>query len=186
MNRAKITGFTLLEVMIVIAIIGILAAIAVPSYQDMLERNRLKQAAEGFKSDMQFARTQAIKLNQSVIVSRKTGGVVGVWCYGLTIRTGSKTSCDCNITDADDADAYCDIKRVPSTDSISTEMVAATVNNNTFSSRRGTISAGGVTFKTAKYAVRVVYSDVGRVRLCTPNPLPTGTTALPGTQTVCL
>lgn len=45
MNAQK--GFTLIELMIVIAIIGILAAIALPAYQDYTARS---QASEGFKA----------------------------------------------------------------------------------------------------------------------------------------
>ena len=176
-------GVTLPETVVVMAITAILLGFAVPSYKGMTERHRLRQAAESFKSDLQFARTEALKRSQNIVVSRLTGND-GNWCYGLAVRTASKSSCDCSVTDSS-ANNFCEIKRIMGGNFAHTNMDTAMINNNTFSFRRGTINAGGVTFSTNQYAVRIVFSDVGRVRLCTPNPLPTGKAALPNIQSVC-
>lgn len=176
-------GITLTETLVVVAITGTLLGFAIPSYQGMIERNRLRQAAESFKSDLQYARSAALKRSQNIVVSRQAGND-GAWCYGLAVRTASKTSCNCNETDPA-ANNFCDIKRIMGNNFTQTNMEAATINNNTFNSRRGTTNAGGATFSTSHYAVRVVFSDVGRVRLCSPDPLPADKEALPNIQTAC-
>jgi len=62
----KTTGFTFVELMIAIALISILSIIAVPRFNDLIPRYRLKAAARNIQANMQKARLQAIKENNTV------------------------------------------------------------------------------------------------------------------------
>ena len=75
-------GFTITEMLIVVAIMGILAAIATPYMGDMIRRQRIKTAAFDVFSSLAFARSEAIKRNTTVTIT-PTGG--GNWDRGWRI-----------------------------------------------------------------------------------------------------
>jgi len=65
-------GFTLLELMIVIAVMGILATIAAPNFMRYMAERRLNGAARMVMSDLMNARMLAVTLNRNVQVTFST------------------------------------------------------------------------------------------------------------------
>jgi len=59
-------GFTIIELMITVTIVGILTAIALPSMQYAVQNNRIKTAASDFHVNMMYARSEAIKRSADV------------------------------------------------------------------------------------------------------------------------
>jgi type IV fimbrial biogenesis protein FimT len=62
----KQCGFTLVELMIVIAVLAVIATLAAPSFNNFILTQRLKAISAQFATDVQFARTEAVSRNQEV------------------------------------------------------------------------------------------------------------------------
>jgi type IV fimbrial biogenesis protein FimT len=67
-------GFSLIELVVVMSIVGILMAIAVPSYKYVTTANRVSSEVNSLLGDLQFARAEAIKEGQTVTVCASSDG----------------------------------------------------------------------------------------------------------------
>lgn len=68
LSGQRTRGFTLLELLITMAVVAILAAVAVPSFQNMIATQQVRSAASDLVSALNFARSEAVKRNTTVRV----------------------------------------------------------------------------------------------------------------------
>ncbi len=72
-------GFSLIELLIVLVILGILMSIAALPFQEMIANQRLKAAVSDLVSDLALARTEAIKRSSPVGIARTTADWIDGW-----------------------------------------------------------------------------------------------------------
>lgn len=72
--RRQARGFTIIEIMVVVAILGVLASLAAPSFGPLIERWRVRDAAESLQSTLFYARSEAIKNGGNITILKTASG----------------------------------------------------------------------------------------------------------------
>ena len=160
-------GITLIETMVVITLLAILAAIAVPSFRDMMINRRLEGKAREYVTHMNWARSLAVSNNQAVNLRISTDESAS--CY--VVFQGPVNDCNCNANGA-----VCTIPGndflvivLPHSDGVrvSARTESATTRINP---KQGTITPTLTAIFTADNgkAIHNISNILGRTRSCTP------------------
>tara|TARA_R110002049_G_scaffold152381_9_gene316364 strand:- start:1112 stop:1654 length:543 start_codon:yes stop_codon:yes gene_type:complete len=151
LRKQFINGFTLVELLIVLSIIGILAALAMPSFMSNIEKRKIISAAEMVSSDLKWARSESIKQNQELTVDF-TDGAGGTWGYTITPTTPTKT-----VSSSDFADFSGIV--------LNSDDFAG--NDTGFEPVRGkSTDSGNVTLTSTNLSIDVRVSGLGRISIC--------------------
>jgi prepilin-type N-terminal cleavage/methylation domain-containing protein len=106
-------GFTLLELMVTVAVILLLAILAVPSFQMQRQRAALRGAADQTLNFWNQARMEALKRNSMVKVGFRQSNSGQTFCMGAATTTNSADTTSCDCTSASPGSDVCDVARYP-------------------------------------------------------------------------
>lgn len=101
MRRAQ-RAFTLIEMMVVIALVGVILMLAAPSFNEMIGMQRLRAINDQLVTDIQFMRGEAVSRNQFMGFVARNVSAEAVSCYTIfsaisdPLRPTALVSSDCN------------------------------------------------------------------------------------------
>lgn len=98
----KENGFTLIELMITLSVLGILAAIGIPSFFELLSNNRMTSTTNSISAALQSARSEAIIRKEPVIFCQNNGSGSGCAASIGTLAAGWVIGLDSDLNGAID------------------------------------------------------------------------------------
>jgi len=89
--RASKRGFTLIELMVTMAVLGILIVVAVPNYKMIVMNSRMVSQANDVMASLNLARSEAVKRAANVTVCASSNGTscTGGWADGWIVKDAS-------------------------------------------------------------------------------------------------
>lgn len=176
----QVRGFTLIELMVVVAILGVLAAIAMPNMRDFIDRQRLIAQAREIANVMQLARSEAIAHSASGAAEAKSIAVTvsptADWFVGLANGTAActhtKESSNCKINQGGGEPVA---HTVTASQCSGCTMVSPTTQQVLVFDLRGLVTGGSdqqITLQSPLgKRLSISVSRLGRLSVCTPNGL---------------
>ncbi len=185
--RTRQRGFTILELLIAVTVAGIILALALPNYTDVINKRAVTNTAEQVRTFINLGRSQAVKMNEKVTVTMTSGGA---FCLGMRNSPATANAAACNCSDAAAAN-YCQITEGGTTeafvvDGSSFDNIGAPTLYDagggttgtlsfTFDPVRGIVDADNdragafvVQSDNQKFALQVGVGLTGRVVVCVP------------------
>lgn len=83
--KNQITGFTLIDLMVAMVVIGIGLAITIPTMRDFTNANRQTEQINRFVRDLTYAKTEAVTRGRTITLTSLTGPI---WSGGWNITDG--------------------------------------------------------------------------------------------------
>jgi len=149
-NPEGMQGFTLIELMVVVTVLGIVVAAGVPSFSTLIDNNRMSTMTNDLSSTLQYARSEAVRHRDAVQVS----------AIGNDVKDGIRVWIDVNENDAfDSGDSELRVLEVdPAMITLAAELNSGVLKNVAFSfNARGessldtTLTLGLCDDRTGKY-----------------------------------
>jgi type IV fimbrial biogenesis protein FimT len=164
--RIRVAGFSMVEALVAITIVAILFAVALPSFQSMLQGIQVKTAAEALNNGMQLAKAEAVRRNTNVTFTLGTGTA---WTVGCAIPIA-----DSNADGVDECPAT--IQSRPNevnSQNVAVAVTPAGATTVTFSGLGRAVTTAnpitqlGVTATGTNRSLQIMISG-GRIRMCDP------------------